>query len=159
MENSKNQYLFLTFGLFLFFIILLILTLTLENKKQKKVKINPLPSSTVSFPTNYTKKGPTSIPNLTQASNPTLTPTPIPPTFTGENDERIPQEIIDFSKQKLSLMQQLPLKMSDFKIDFDYDNDKFIVKINPPKEENQKKFEDWLKENYPLIPKDLFIFQ
>jgi hypothetical protein len=157
MENNKNSYLILIPVLFLFFIILMILTLALQNRKKIGEQVVPSPTPTASFPTTHprTKTRLTPSPTLT----PTITPTPIPPTFTGVKEEPIPQEMVDFSKQKLSLMQKLPLKTEDFSIDFDYDNDKFVVKLNPPHEDSQKKFDDWLKNNYPSIPKDLFLFQ
>lgn len=157
MEYNKNSYLILIPILFLFFIILMILTLALQNRKKTVGKIIPSPTPTSSFPTTHprAKIRLTPSPTLT----PTITPTTIPPTFTGAKEDEIPQEIVDFSQQKLTLMQKLPLKTTEFTIEFDYNNDRFIVKLNPPKEENQKKFEDWLKNNYPSIPKDLFIFQ
>ena len=156
MENNKNPYLILIPVLFLFFLILVILTLALQNRKKTGGQIAPSPAPTLSFPTTLprVKTRLTPPPTLT----PTITPTPIPPTSTGAKGE-IPQQTVDFSQQKLSLMQKLPLETEDFSIDFDYDNDKFIVKLNPPKEDSQKKFNDWLKNNYPSIPQSQFIFQ
>jgi type IV secretory pathway VirB10-like protein len=155
MENGKNPYLTLIPILFLLFTILLISTLFLQKRKQERVKTSPTPTFT--FPTTHPQAKTRLTPLPTISS--TITPTPIPPTFTGVKEEPIPQEMVDFSKQKLSLMQKLPLKTTDFAIDFDYDNDKFVVKLNPPHEDSQKKFDDWLKNNYPSIPKDLFLFQ
>jgi hypothetical protein len=157
MENNKNSYLILIPFLFLFFLILMILTLALQNRKKTGEQAVPSPTPTLSFPTTHPRIKTRLTPSPTISS--TITPTPISPTFTGVKEEPIPQEMVDFSKQKLSLMQKLPLKTTDFAIDFDYDNDKFVVKLNPPKEESQKKFEDWLKNSYPSIPKDLFLFQ
>jgi len=156
-ENNNHLYLILIPGLFLFFMILLILTLALQNRKQAGVSLPPSPTPTLAFPTTHPRAETRLTPSPT--ISPTITPTPIPPTFTGVKDEKIPQEVVDFSQQKLSLMQKLPLKTTDFTIDFDYSNDKFIVKLNPPKEDSQKKFDDWLKNNYPSIPQDQFIFQ
>ena len=157
MENKKNPYLILIPGLLLFLIILMTLTFFLQNKKRVEKKLSFPPSPTFSFPPDYSKNKKS--PSLSPSLKPTPTPTPIPPTFTGADQETIPQEIVDYTQQKLTLMQKLPLKTTEFTINFDYDNDKFIVKLNPPKEENQKKFEDWLKNNYSSIPKDQFLFQ
>jgi len=162
MELNKNHYPIIIFFLFSLVIILLILTLIIQNSKKT---INPFPQTptlTSSIPTTHqriqTRITPPP-PFITSSINETITPNLTPIEFTGAKDEPIPQEIVDFTQQKLTLMQKLPLKTINFTIDFDYNNDRFIVKLNPPKEETQKKFEEWLKENYPSIPNDLFIFQ
>jgi len=163
MEYNKNRYLVIILSLLSLVIVLLILTLVIQNSKKttNQTPSNPTPTYP-SVPTTYQQSQtrltplPTSItPIIDQSITPNLTPIE----FTGVKEEPIPQEMVDFSRQKLSLMQKLPLKTTDFAIDFDYDNDKFVVTLNPPKEESQKKFEDWLKNSYPSIPKDLFLFQ
>jgi len=163
MEHNKNRYLLIILSLLSLVIILSILTLVIQNSKKttNQTPSNPTPTYPP-MPTTYQQSQtrltplPTSItPIIDQSITPDLTPIE----FTGVKEEPIPQEMVDFSKQKISLMQKLPLKTTDFAIDFDYDNDKFVVKLNPPKEESQKKFEDWLKNSYPSIPKDLFLFQ
>jgi len=163
MENNKNRHLVIILSLLSLVIVLSILTLVIQNSKKttNQTPSNPTPTYPP-VPTTYQQSQtrltllPTSItPIIDQSITPNLTPIE----FTGVKEEPIPQEMVDFSEQKLSLMQKLPLKTNDFAIDFDYDNDKFVVKLNPPKEESQKKFEDWLKNSYPSIPKDLFLFQ
>jgi hypothetical protein len=163
MENNKNRYLVIILSLLSLVTVLSILTLVIQNSKKttKQIPSNPTPTYPP-MPTTYQQSQtrltplPTSItPIIDQSITPNLTPIE----FTGVKEEPIPQEMVDFSKQKLSLMQKLPLETTDFAIDFDYDNDKFVVTLNPPKEESQKKFEDWLKNSYPSIPKDLFLFQ
>jgi predicted PurR-regulated permease PerM len=163
MEHNKKRYLVIILSLLSLVIVLSILTLVIQNSKKttNQTPSNPTPTYPP-LPTTYQQSQtrltpiPTSItPIIDQSITPNLTPIE----FTGVKEEPIPQEMVDFSKQKLSLMQKLPLKTTDFAIDFDYDNDKFVVTLNPPKEESQKKFEDWLKNSYPSIPKDLFIFQ
>jgi len=163
MEHNKNRYLLIILSLLSLVIILSILTLVIQNSKKtnNQTLSNPKPTYPP-LPTTYQQSQtrltplPTSItPIIDQSITPNLTPIE----FTGVKEEPIPQEMVDFSKQKISLMQKLPLKTTDFAIDFDYDNDKFVVSLNPPKEESKKKFEDWLKNSYPSIPKDLFLFQ
>ena len=163
MEHNKNRYLLIILSLLSLVIILSILTLVIQNSKKtnNQTPFNPTPTYPP-MPTTYQQSQtrltplPTSItPIIDQSITPDLTPIE----FTGVKEEPIPQEMVDFSKQKISLMQKLPLKTTDFAIDFDYDNDKFVVRLNPPYEDSQKKFDDWLKNNYPSIPKDQFIFQ
>ena len=163
MEHNKNRYLLIILSLLSLVIILSILTLVIQNSKKttNQTPSNPTPTYPP-MPTTY-QQSQTRLTPLPISSRPiidqSITPDLTPIEFTGVKEEPIPQEMVDFSKQKISLMQKLPLKTTDFAIDFDYDNDKFVVKLNPPKEESQKKFEDWLKNSYPSIPKDLFLFQ
>jgi len=163
MERNKNRYLVIILSLLSLVIVLSILTLVIQNSKKttNQTPSNPTPTYPP-MPTTYQQSQtrltplPISIrPIIDQSITPDLTPIE----FTGVKEEPIPQEMVDFSKQKISLMQKLPLKTTDFAIDFDYDNDKFVVRLNPPYEDSQKKFDDWLKNNYPSIPKDQFIFQ
>jgi len=79
--------------------------------------------------------------------------------FTGVKEEPVPKEETDKLDQQNKLINQLPIDNDFFRLDFDYRKAFFIVRVKEPKEKNQKKFEDWLKENYPLISKDQFIFQ
>jgi len=162
MNSDKNFYPLIIIGLFSLFIVLMIITLALQNIKQPKTT-PPSPTPTIVLPTTNprakTRLTPLPTIDLTLTPISSSTPTPIPPTFTGARNEKIPQKIIDYTKQKTSLMQNLPLKTTDFTIDFDYNEGKFIVKLNQPKQESQKKFEEWLKNNYPSIPQDQFVFQ
>jgi hypothetical protein len=163
MEHNKNRYLVIILSLLSLVIALSILTIVIQNSKKTN---NQTPSNTKPtyppMPTTYqqsqTRLTPIPI-SITPIIDQSITPDLIPIEFTGVKEEPIPQEMVDLSKQKLSLMQKLPLKTADFVIDFDYDNDKFVVKLNPSYEDSQKKFDDWLKNNYPSIPKDQFIFQ
>jgi len=163
MEHNKNRYLVIILSLLSLVIVLSILTLVIQNSKKttNQTPSNPTPTYPP-MPTTYqqsqTRLTPIPI-SITPIIDQSITPDLTPIEFTGVKEEPIPQEMVDFSKQKLSLMEKLPLKTTDFTIDFDYDKAKFVVSLNPPKEENQKKFEDWLKNSYPSLPKDLFLFQ
>jgi len=163
MEHNKNRYLVIIISLLSLVIVLSILTLVIQNSKKRTSQTLPTPTPTYPpTPTTHqqTQARLTPLPTfITPTINQSITPNLTPIEFTGVKEEPIPQEMVDFSKQKLSLMQKLPLKTTDFAIDFDYDNDKFVVKLNPPKEDSQKKFDDWLKNNYPSIAQDKFTFQ
>jgi hypothetical protein len=163
MEYNKNRYLVIILSLLSLVIVLSILTLVIQNSKKttNQTPSNPTPTYPP-VPTTYQQSQTRLTPMLTSITpiiDQSITPNLTPIEFTGVKEEPIPQEMVDFSKQKLSLMQKLPLKTEDFSIDFDYDNDRFVVKLNPPHEDSQKKFDDWLKNSYPSIPKDLFLFQ
>jgi len=162
MELNKNRYAIIIFFLFSLVMVLLILTLVIQNSKKTINQLPPTPTPTLPIPTTHQRMQTrlTPLPNfITPTINETVTPNLTPIEFTGVKDEPIPQEIVDYTNQKLTLMQKMPFKTTDFTIDFDYNNDKFIVELNPPEEDNQKKFENWLKDNYPSIPKDQFLFQ
>jgi hypothetical protein len=163
MEHNKNRYLVIVLSLLSLVVVLSILTLVIQNSKKttNQTPSNPTPTYPP-MPTTYqqsqTRLTPIPI-YITPIIDQSITPNLTPIEFTGVREEPIPQEMVDFSNQKLSLMEKLPLKTTDFTIDFDYDKAKFVVSLNPPKEESQKKFEDWLKNSYPSLPKDLFLFQ
>jgi len=156
MEN-KSLYPVIIFSLFSFFLILLILSLILQNRKNQKATSLPTTTPTLAFPTTHPKAKTrlTPSPTLSPLPSPSLTPIE----FTGVKEEKLPKEVVDFSQQKLELMKKLPLETEKFTIDFDYDNDRFIVKLKAPYEENKREFNQWLDKNYPAIPKNQFVFQ
>lgn len=104
----------------------------------------PLPTTAVSQPISNTVS---------------ITPTLVPPQFTGGLDVTIPQPTVDASNQKQDLRRKTPYHSDAFDITFDYANDIFIVKLQNPKDTNKVSFATWLKQTYPLIPISNFIFQ
>lgn len=88
-----------------------------------------------------------------------VTPTLIPPQFTGALDVTIPQPTIDASNQRQELRRKTPLKEGAFTINFDYAGDKFTVNLNDPKDTSKASFDSWVKQFYPEIPLSNFIFQ
>jgi hypothetical protein len=122
--------------------ILVSILLIQENIRQKEKKINTSPPEKIINP----KKN---------NADDELTPKP----FTGVREEIFSQDLIDFTKQKIDLIKILPIENADFTIEFDYSNNQFIVILKSDKENSRKKFDAWLENNYPLIPKNKFIFQ
>jgi hypothetical protein len=128
---------------FILFFILVIVIFSYFLLSSRKTNDNE--AINVSFPT----------PTITPVSQPTL----IPPDFTGALVGDIPKEVEDLSQQKRTLRGKVPLTEKAFKIDFDYSEDKFTVILNEPKERSKIEFVNWLKNNYPAIPLDRFIFK
>ena len=62
--------------------------------------------------------------------------------FTGVAEEELPDNVAE----------------QTFVIDFDYNQDKFTVALNEPKDQSRQEFNDWKNANYPAIPADQFIF-
>lgn len=120
--------------------IFVIITLLLVNQTKPKQIVTPTPAQSINMPTRSQ-----------------LSPTLVPPAFTGGNLD-LPKELMDLAGQKTDLRLKTPLQETSFSIDFDYDNDKFIVTIKEPKATNRVNFDEWLKKNYPAIPIDRFNF-
>jgi hypothetical protein len=80
------------------------------------------------------------------------------PRFTGAN-ESIPSPVLDFAKQKQELKKKTPLAQNIFTLTYDYQSDTFVVVLAEPKQDNKTVFEQWLQQNYPLIPLNKFLFK
>lgn len=79
--------------------------------------------------------------------------------FTGVADEEIPPNIANTAAEKQNLMNQTPFDSGLFKVDFDYSEDKFIITLAEPKQENRQQFDQWLKDNYPNLSTNQFNFR
>jgi len=153
LKNNKLKYMeiirnpFKTFLLILGIIALVLITiLWLLKKNESKKSLPPnLPTPTLLAPQSI--------------SQPTLEPTLIliNQESTGVKEEILPEITQVLVDQKTTLRQNLPLIDKDFQIDFDYNEDKFMVTLNQPKSQSRATFELWLKKNYPAIPIDRFI--
>lgn len=138
----KTKYIFIIVTIILILIVALVVFL--PKPKSPSVVI---PAPTSIFPTKYVIK-PSSIPNL------------IPPTdFTGVKEETLPPEIINLTQEKQNLKKKVPISQASFMINFDYEQDKFIVNLNEPKSESQVNFEKWRENYYPNIPTDRFLLK
>jgi len=85
--------------------------------------------------------------------------TSVPAQFTGVNEEELPQEIFDASTQKQDLRSLLPISLSSFSIDFNYEQDKFTVTLSEPKDQSRTEFDQWRSNTYPAIDINQFNFQ
>jgi len=141
-------------------VILIILIVPMRNKKiDEKISITPpvilLPTREV-IPTSI----PVTTPAISEAPLSGLSPTLIPPRFTGvDASQTFPPEMILLSEQKTDLRRKTPLEFPFGTISFDYENDQFSVSLKGPQDQSQSVFNDWLKQTYPAIPVDQFAFQ
>jgi len=133
-------------------IVLLILVIIIPFTKQKPVTgpqqpvTNLIPTTVETNPSSY------SLP-------PTTYPLNVPADFTGAIDEPVSQQIIDLAAQKKDLRQKAPLNLTAFLIDFDYNEDKFVVFLKDPKDQAQKEFENWRTANYPGLGAEQFLIK
>lgn len=102
---------------------------------------------------------PTSVESNPSINNNFPTPTLVPADFTGVADEGIPQDIVNSSAQKTALKNKLPLDLSTFSVEFDYNEDKFVVNLKDPKDKARTEFENWKNSNYPALNINQFNFR
>jgi hypothetical protein len=145
MNNIQKPHILVYVGLILILVVLVILVSIISLPQSKKFNISPSIKP---------------IPTISNHLQPIITITKPPllsPTGTGASEE-IPKAVEDAATQKQNLKKILPLQQANFKITFDYANDKFIVALTEPKNSSKLIFFAWLKNNYPLISISKFIF-
>jgi hypothetical protein len=96
-------------------------------------------------------------PTSVEVINPSVSA--VPAQFTGVSEEELPQATIDAANQKQNLRNLLPLLLSSFSIDFNYEQDKFIVTLSEPKDQSRTEFDQWKNNTYPAIDINQFNFQ
>jgi len=136
-------------------LIVVILTIILSSGKSKTPSNSP---TSIPSPTPYPLR-PTDNPRLSPTkANSSQSPTIIPvQNFTGADiNQTLPPDIKNLGEQKTKLRRLTPLTLPVGVIDFDYENDRFIVTLKVPKNESQTTFETWLKQTYPAIPLEQF---
>lgn len=143
---QTNLKLYIIPALIFVFLFILVLILPFGNNK----------TSTTAKPTVFAT--PTLIPG-SQDQTQNIPSHLITPKFTGVFDEELPQEVQSLSKEKQELRKITPLQLDGCLIDFDYEQDKFAVTVDEPKEENRTKCESWITATYPSLPLDRFLFQ
>ena len=143
--NTPNLklYIGISAGLLLVFIILVVFPFGKKSINNQSPIIN-------NFPT----------PTTVEISNQSAIEPTIPSSdFTGVAEEELPQSVVDLSTQKQQLRSQIPFDTGLFSIDFDYGEDKFVVTLNEPKDQARTEFNDWLKNNYPVLNINQFNFK
>lgn len=135
-------------ALFIILGILIFLVSLYSFRKQSKQKVQiqnlPTPTSVLLIP-------------ISKPSAKSVT-IHIAPRFTGANED-IPQSTLSAAMEKQALKKKIPLTESGFVITYDYPSDNFVVTLSEPKQDNKQIFEQWLKQNYPLISISKFLFK
>ena len=138
---------------------------------QKKLKITPLPKPTLSYGLDgFTETTENNISNQPKPSvnkdpnlpNPTLQPTTSPERSTGVRESDIEtltdpsSEQVKATNQEKELKSLAPFKTKNYKLEFDYATDKFVVTLNKPEDIGYRELQDMLREYFPNIPLDKF---
>lgn len=124
-------------------IIVIVLLLLPTNKKKEQENIpSPTPPVSIILPTKL------------------LLPSLIPPRpFTGADmNQELPSELKTVGEQKTALRRLTPLTLPYATIEFDYENDIFLVLLDGQNEQSRQLFLAWLQKNYPSLTEDKFIF-
>lgn len=145
MNNSNTKVYLAISGALIFLFILIIIIPFSQRAPTQEEKSNP---TNQAFPTSV-EINPTAS-SEEQLNNVTAD-------FTGVIEEPIPQQIIDMSAQKKDLQGKVPIDFSLFSIDFDYDQDRFIVTLKDPKDQAQREFDSWRTANYAGLSSEQFL--
>ena len=140
-------------GLIILVVIVIILLIPLGKKKETNE--TPLPTSQSLIPTSIPiPRSPSQKP--TSSISPTLIPVQ---EFTGaEAFQELPTDVRVLGEQKTALRRRTTLTLPFGTIDFDYENDVFLVRLSDPKDQNRIQFTAWRDQNYPSLTDDEFTF-
>jgi len=129
----------------LFIVILLLVPL---NNKKGKIDTSPTPGTVIILPTKFL------------APDKTISPTLIPPQkFTGADiNQELPPDLKEIGEQKTALRRLTPLTLPFGVVEFNYENDMFVVRLNESNDQNLQLFTIWREENYPALTQDKFAF-
>ncbi len=142
-------------GVIVLVIIILVLIIPLGKKKETI----QTPSPTSETPVNISITKAVSRP-LTPSSANKISPTLIPiPDFTGaEANQELPPDIKILGEQKTTLRRLTPLTLPFAVINFDYENDMFVVLLSEPKDQSRVQFNAWRDQNYSALTDSKFVF-
>lgn len=146
--QSPNTKIYLVVSVILVILFFLVTFYPLSKKPQIP---NQKTDNNLVLPTSIESKEADNIPNRI--------PTVKVADSTGVYEEALPQYTLNLSNQKQDLRQRVPFDTGLFQIDFDYENDKFVVTLSEPKQENRSQFDQWLKSNYPNLSVNQFNFR
>jgi hypothetical protein len=148
MFNTTNlKYVIIPFIIFIL-IITALAFLTLRSKSTLPSQNSPLSPSSTPFPSPSP-----------YILNSDATPTLIPLRFTGADlTKDIPADVKAVSDQKTVLRRLTPLTMPFGTVEFDYENDNFLVRLFDPKEASRLQFDAWRGQTYPSLTNELFSF-
>lgn len=136
-------------GVVALLLLLVLILIPLNKKKNDPTIVEPTPTIIITLPTkSLLPKG---------DINPSLIP---PQSFTGADvNQEIPDSLRAVGEQKTALRRLTPLTLPFGTIEFDYENDIFLVRLTNQSEAVQQEFALWREENYPALTQDKFAFR
>lgn len=136
-------------GVVALLLLLILLLVPFNKKKTDSIIFTPTPSITVTLPTKSLLPKDKVIPSL------------IPPqSFTGADvNQEIPESLRTVGEQKTALRRLTPLTLPFGTVEFDYENDIFLVRLTSQSETVQQEFILWREQNYPALTQDKFAFR
>lgn len=136
-------------GVIALLLLLVLLLIPLNRKKSDRIIMAPTPTIIITLPTKSLLPKDTVVPSL------------IPPqSFTGADvNQEIPDTLRAVGEQKTALRRLTPLTLPFGTIEFDYENDIFLVRLTNQSEAVQQEFTLWREENYPALTQDKFAFR
>lgn len=136
-------------GVIALLLVLVLLLVPLNKKKSDDSISKPTPTVIIVLPTK------SFLPNERVA------PSIIPPqSFTGADiNQELPTDLRMIGEQKTALRRLTPLTLPFGTIEFDYENDIFLVRLTNQSAQIQQEFVSWRDENYPALTQDRFAFR
>lgn len=130
-------------------VLLLIFLLSPSRKKNPDQVVPTLIPTTIILPTKSLLPKEVAIPSF------------IPPqSFTGADvNQEIPDGLRTIGEQKTALRRLTPLTLPFGTVEFDYENDIFLVRLTNQSEAVQQEFILWREQNYPALTQDKFAFR
>jgi hypothetical protein len=127
---------YLVSGVIIIIFIIVITVITIKSRSTSQSSLTP----------SVTPTSPAVAPNY-------QLPTPIPLLdFTGAvATQELPTDLKSIGEEKTALRRLTPLFLDFAVIEFDYENDKFLVQILDPIEENKTQFTSWRTQTYPAL--------
>jgi len=151
MSKSTIKF-YLIPGIILITVIIIITVIAfIYPKPTSPTTNNPQPfDSAQGKPTHY------NLPTITYPVQPTTLPIQ---DFTGADiNQTLPPQLKNIGEQKTALRRLTPLTLAFATIEFDYENDVFLVRLLDPKEESKIQFTTWKDQNYPALTEGKFVF-
>lgn len=150
MVKSHSKYILIAGIIFISVIIIIVI---ISSSKKSPTSPTPQPTTSQIQPTL-----PAVAPSEGVAPNYQL-PTPIPPVnFTGAvATQELPTDLKSIGEEKTALRRLTPLYLDFAVIEFDYENDVFLVQLLDPIEESKTQFASWRTQTYPALLDDQFI--
>lgn len=136
-------------GIIALLLLLVLLLVPFNKKKNDEPALTPTQPITITLPTKSL------LPN--EGVVPTIVP---PQSFTGADvNQELPTDLRMIGEQKTALRRLTPLTLPFGTIEFDYENDIFLVRLTNQSDQTRQEFATWREENYPALAQDRFAFR